>query len=66
MKELMMGTKDGITEDQVVLINNAINNTPKYHTYEQHNFYASRKMLCLYCSLGSKPVHKHMLKGLIE
>lgn len=66
MQELMVGTKEDITEDQVALINNALNNTPKYHTLEQHKFYASRNMLCLYCSLGSKPVHKDQLKELVE
>ena len=64
--EVLIAGKDDITEDELVLMNKAVNNTPKYHTLEQHNFYAKKRYPCPYCSLGSKPVPKDKLKLLEE
>jgi len=62
--EFLVGTKETVPEELVVKANEEINNCPKYHSLEQHNGYAKRKMLCPYCNLKSKPVPKAKLEEL--
>jgi len=54
----ILANKEMLEEEDVVMMNRMVNNTPEYHTLEQHNFYAGRNWLCPYCNLGSKPIPK--------
>ena len=64
MGELLVWNKDILTEQQLVELNTMINNCPKYHSIESHNFYAKRGYHCPYCALGSKYVPKARLEEL--
>ena len=59
---LILGHR-GMSESMLVEFNR-IQGDPTgctYHTLEAHNYHITRYRTCLYCLLGSEPVHKSIL-----